>query len=96
LSLSLNTLVSLESVVGIQTGLGLAGPGIELRWGQDCRQPFRSAIGSPSHLYSVYQVIPGGKAVGSGVKHPRPSNAMLYPARSQWGTYYGCCSRRDV
>jgi len=20
---------------------------------------------------------------------------MLYPARSRWGTYRGCCSRRD-
>jgi len=20
---------------------------------------------------------------------------MLYPTRSQWGTYRGCCSRRD-
>jgi len=20
---------------------------------------------------------------------------MLYPARSQWGTYCGCCSKRD-
>jgi hypothetical protein len=56
-----------DSVVGIQTGLGLDGPGIELRWGQDCRQLFISSMGSPSHLYSVYQVIPASKAVGSGV-----------------------------
>jgi hypothetical protein len=26
----------------------------------------------------------------------RPIRArVLYPARSQWGTYHGCCSKRD-
>ena len=46
------------SVVGIATGYGLEGPGIESRWGRDC--PDRP-WGPPSLLYNGYRVFPGGK-----------------------------------
>ena len=50
------------SVVGIATGYGLEGPGIESRWGGEI---FRTCPdrprGPPSLLYNGYQVFPGGK-----------------------------------
>jgi hypothetical protein len=37
--------VGRDSVVGIETGYGLAGLGIESRWGRDFLQPSRLALG---------------------------------------------------
>jgi len=51
-----------DSVVGIATGYGLDGPGIESRWGNEI---FRTCpdrpCGPPSLLYNGYQVFPGDK-----------------------------------
>ena len=51
------------SVVGIATGYGLDGPGIESRWGGDI---FRTCsdrpCGPPSLLYNGYRVFPGVKS----------------------------------
>ena len=53
------------SSVGIVTGYGLDGPGIESRWGGEI---FRTRPdlpwGPPSLLYNGYRVFPGGKAAG--------------------------------
>jgi hypothetical protein len=38
---------------------GLNGPGIKSQWGRD--RPW----GPPSHLYSGYRALPGGKAAGA-------------------------------
>jgi len=50
------------SVVGITTGYGLDGPGIEFRWGDEI---FRTCLDRPwgphSLLYNGYRVFPGGK-----------------------------------
>jgi len=49
------------SSVGIATGYGLEGPGIESRWGEIfCTCPDRP-WGPPSLLYNEYQVFSGGK-----------------------------------
>jgi hypothetical protein len=49
------------SSVGIVTGHGLDGPGIESRWRRDCpHRPDRS-WGPPSLLYNEYRVFLGGR-----------------------------------
>ena len=50
-----------RSVVGIATGYGLDGPGIESRWGRDFLHLSRPALGPPSFLYNGYRVFSGGK-----------------------------------
>jgi hypothetical protein len=49
------------SVVGIATGYGLDGPGIESRWGRDFPLLSSRPWGPPSFLYNGYRVFPGGK-----------------------------------
>ena len=46
--------------VGIATGYGLDGPGIESRWASFTVRPDRP-WGPPSLLYNAYRVFPGGK-----------------------------------
>ena len=48
------------SSVGIATGYGLDGPGIESRWGETFRRPDRP-WGPPSLLYNGYRAFPGGR-----------------------------------
>jgi hypothetical protein len=50
------------SSVGIATGYGLDGPGIESRWGQDFSHMSRPALG-PTH--NGYWVFLQGKAAGA-------------------------------
>ena len=46
------------SSVGVVTGYGLDGPGIESQWGQDfADRPWSP----PIHLYNGYRDFPGGK-----------------------------------
>ena len=49
------------SSVGIATGYGLDGPGIESRWGRDFPRLSRPALGPPSLLYNGYRVFSVGK-----------------------------------
>jgi hypothetical protein len=51
--------------VGIVTGYGLDGQGIESRWGRDFSHTSIPALGPPSLLYNGYLVFPGGKAAGA-------------------------------
>jgi len=53
-----------DSSVGIATGYGLDGPGIESRWGRDFPHPSRLALLPPNLLYNGYRVFLGGKAAG--------------------------------
>jgi hypothetical protein len=49
------------SVIGIATGYGLDGPGIESRWGRDFPLLSRPAPGPTQPLVQWYRVFPGGK-----------------------------------
>ena len=55
------TMVGRGSSVGIATGYGLDGPGIESRWGEIFRTCPDRPWGPPSLLYNVHRVLPGGK-----------------------------------
>ena len=54
------------SSVGIATGYGLDGPGIESRWGEIFHPCPDRPWGPPSLLYNGYRVFPGVKS-GRGV-----------------------------
>ena len=60
------------SVVGIATGYGLDGPGIESRWGRDFPHLSRRPWGPPSLLYNGYQVFPGVKGGRDVTLTPHP------------------------
>jgi hypothetical protein len=55
----------LGSSVGIPTGYGLDGPGIESLWGEIFRKRPNRPWDPPSLLYNGYRVFPGGKAAGA-------------------------------
>jgi len=65
--------------VGRATRYGLAGPGIESRWGGG--DNFRTRSDRPwglhSLLYNGYRVFPGGKAAGAWRWPPTPSSAEV-------------------
>ena len=66
------------SVVGIATGYGLDGPGIESRWGRDFPHLCRPALGPTQPLYNGYRVFPGGKErPGRDADPSLPSSAMV-------------------
>ena len=48
------------SVVGIATGYGLDGPGIESRWRRDFPHLSRPALGPTQPPIQGYRVFPGG------------------------------------
>ena len=67
------------SSIGIATGYGLDGPGIESRWGGEIFRtcPDRS-LGPPSLLYNGYLVFPGGKErPGRDAYLSPPSSAVV-------------------
>ena len=71
--------VILGSSVGIATGYGLDGQGIESRWGGEI---FRTCPDRPwgplSLLYNVYRVFPGGnERPGSDADPSPPSSAVV-------------------
>jgi hypothetical protein len=55
------TLCGPGSSVGIVTGYGLDGPGIESRWGEIFRTYPDGPWGPPNLLYNGYRVFPEGK-----------------------------------
>jgi len=62
------------SVVGIVTGYGLDGLGIESQWGRDFPDwPW----GPPSHLYNGYRVFPGGKEWPGHDADPSPASIAM-------------------
>jgi hypothetical protein len=61
------------SSVGIATGYGLDGPGIESQWGRDFRACPDRPWGPPSLLYNGYRVFPRGKLrPGRAADHSPP------------------------
>jgi hypothetical protein len=80
--------VGRNSSVGIATGYGLDGPGIESRWGDKIFRacPDRS-WGPPSLLYNGYRVFPGvKKRTGSDADTSPPSSAVGH----EWVELYLC------
>jgi hypothetical protein len=64
--------------VGIATGYGLDGPGIESRWGEIFRTCPDRPWGPPSLLYNGYRVFPGGRMRPGRDDDPSPpSNAEI-------------------
>ena len=67
-------MVSHDSIVGIPTGYGLDGPGIESSGGGGGGEIFCSCAewhwGPPSLIYSGYWVFPSLKQLGCGIDHP--------------------------
>ena len=67
-----------DSAVGIATGYGLEGPGIESRWGWDFPYPSRPALRPPQPSYTMCTgSFWGVKWQGCGVDHPAPSSAEV-------------------
>ena len=62
------------SLVGIATGYGLDGPGIESRWERDFPHLSR---GPPSLLYNGYRVFPGGKERPGRDADPSPASSAV-------------------
>jgi hypothetical protein len=59
------------SSVGLATGYGLDGPGIESRWGRDFSHTFRPAPGAhPASCTMGTGSCPGVKRPGRGADHP--------------------------
>jgi hypothetical protein len=68
---------AIGSSVGIATGYGLDGPGIESRWGEIIRTCPDRPWGSPSLLYNGYRVFPGGRKRPERDADPSP---LLVPS----------------
>jgi hypothetical protein len=65
------------SSVGIATGYGLDGPGIESRWGRDFPHLSRLALG-PTQPHNGYRVFTGGrKQLGHDADPSPPSSAEV-------------------
>jgi hypothetical protein len=71
-------LVGLDSSVGIATGYGLGGPGIESRLGRDFSHPPGPAV-RPTHppVQWVPALFPGGKAAEAWSLPPPPAHKAL-------------------
>jgi len=65
------------SVVGIATGYGLDGPGIEFRWGEIFRFCPDRPWGPTSLLYNRYRVFLGGKKLPGRDADPSPPSRAV-------------------
>jgi hypothetical protein len=69
------------SSVGIATGYGLDGPGIEFRRGKIFRTCPDRPWGPPSPLYNGYRVFPGGKERPGRDADPLPPSSAVVKKR---------------
>ena len=65
------------SSVGIVTGYGMDGPGMESQWGRNFPHLSRPALGPPSFMYNWYRVFPGGKERPWRVADPSPPSSAV-------------------
>jgi len=80
-------IVGRVSSVGIVTGYGLDGPGIESHWGEIFRTCPDRHWGPPSLLYNGYRVFPGGKErPGRDTDPSPPSSAVVMKEYSYTST----------
>jgi hypothetical protein len=70
-----NSLYMPGSSVGIATGYGLDGPGIESRWGRDFSHTSRLAGAHPASCTMGTGFFPVVKRQGRGADHPSPPSA---------------------
>ena len=69
-----------DNSVGIATGYGMDGPGIESRWRRDFPHLSRPAL-RPTQPPNGYPVFPGGKErPGRDADSSPPSSAVVYAA----------------
>jgi hypothetical protein len=74
----INVNVSRGSSVGVATGYGLDGPGIESWWaGGDFPHPSRMAFGPPAYYIIGTGTFLEVKRPGRGVNHPATSSAEV-------------------
>jgi hypothetical protein len=67
-----------DSSVGIATGYGLDGPGIDSRWGETYSAPVQTGPGAHPASYTMGTgSFSGVKRPGRGVDHPPPSSAEV-------------------
>jgi hypothetical protein len=67
-----------DSSVGIATGYGLDGPGIESRWGARFFAYVKTGPGAhPASCTMGTGSFPGVKRPGRGADHPPPSSAEV-------------------
>ena len=66
-----------SSSVGIATGYGLDGPGIESRWGEIFRTCSDRPSDPPSPLYIGYRDFPGGKERPGRDADPSPPSSAV-------------------
>ena len=78
------------SVVGITTGNGLDGPGIESQWGEILRTCLDRTWGPPRLLYSGYRVFPGGKERLRRDADPSPPSSAVGHERVALYLYSPC------
>jgi len=65
------------SSVGVATGYGLDGPGIESQWGKIFHTCPDQRWGPPSPLYNGYRVFPGGKERPGHDADPSPHSSAI-------------------
>ena len=67
-----------DSIVGIATGYGLGGTGIESQWGAQVPAPVQTGPGAhPASYMMGAGSFPGVKRPGDGVDHPPPPSAQV-------------------
>ena len=79
--------VGRDSSVGITTGYGLEGPGIESRCGRNFPHPSRLSLGpTQSPIQWVPGLFSGVKRPGRGVEHPSHKAPRLQKEQSYTST----------
>ena len=78
------------SLVGMATGYGLDGPGIESRWGEIFRTSPDRPWGLPSLLHNGYRVFPGGKERPGRDADPSPPSSAVGHKRVELYLYSPC------
>ena len=74
--INVHTFCGPGSSVGIATGHGLDGPGIECRWGARFSAPVQTGPGAHL-LYNGYRVFPGGKERPGRDADPSPPSSAV-------------------
>jgi len=70
--------VGRDSSVGITTGYGLDGPGIESRWEERFSEPAQTVLGAhPAHCTMGTGFLPGGKERTGRDADPSPTSSAV-------------------